>query len=56
VIDEVVYLGSTLKYFVRLDNGLTLLARRNFTGGAVPGRGDHVRAAWSADDVHLVRW
>jgi spermidine/putrescine ABC transporter ATP-binding subunit len=56
VIDEVVYLGSTLKYFVRLDNGLKLLARRNFTGGAVPGRGDRVRAAWSSDDVHLVRW
>jgi spermidine/putrescine ABC transporter ATP-binding subunit len=56
VIDEVVYLGSTLKYFVRLDNGLKLLARRNFTGGAVPGRGDRVRAAWSAADVHLVRW
>ena len=56
VIDEVVYLGSTLKYFVRLDNGLKLLVRRNFTGGALPGRGDRVRAGWSADDVHLVRW
>jgi spermidine/putrescine ABC transporter ATP-binding subunit len=56
IVDEVVYLGSTLKYFVRLDNGLKLLARRNFGGGALPGRGDRVHVAWSADDVHVVRW
>ena len=57
VVEEVVYLGSTLKYFVRLDNGLTLLVRGTFSStGAVPGRGDRVRAAWSSSDLQVVRW
>jgi len=56
VIEESVYLGSTLKYFVRLDNGLRLAVRRSYLGGAMPGPGDRVWAAWSAADVQFVQW
>jgi ABC-type Fe3+/spermidine/putrescine transport system ATPase subunit len=56
VVEDVVYLGSMLKYFVRLDNGLTLLVRRTFNGGAAPTRGDRIWAAWSSADVQLVQW
>jgi spermidine/putrescine ABC transporter ATP-binding subunit len=56
VVEETVYLGSTLKHFVRLDNGLRLAVRKSFTGGAVPERGERVRADWSPADVHVVRW
>jgi spermidine/putrescine ABC transporter ATP-binding subunit len=56
VVEDVVYLGSMLKYFVRLDNGLTLLVRRTFNGGVAPTRGDRIWAAWSSADVQLVQW
>jgi putative spermidine/putrescine transport system ATP-binding protein len=56
-VEDVVYLGSTLKYFLRLDNGLPLLVRGTYSNTvAVPGRGDRVRAAWSASDLQVVRW
>ncbi len=56
VIDEMVYLGSTLKYFVRLDNGLALIARRTFGTDTMPNRGDRIVASWSPADVQVVRW
>ena len=55
-IHEVVYLGSTLKYFVRLDNGSTVIARRSFGHTPVFAKGDPVVASWSPSDVHVVQW
>ncbi|MBI2205449.1 MAG: ABC transporter ATP-binding protein [Candidatus Rokubacteria bacterium] len=55
-VAEVVYLGNTLKYTVRLDLGSTLLVRRPFGQPPVFDVGQRVQARWSADDVHAVRW
>jgi len=55
-VEEAVYLGSTLKYFVQLDSGLRLAVRQSFAKAAMPTRGERVRATWSAADAHVVRW
>jgi spermidine/putrescine ABC transporter ATP-binding subunit len=55
-VDEVVYLGNTLKYFIRLDHGFTLLVRRPFGQPPVFAVGARVRASWTPADVHVVRW
>jgi ABC-type Fe3+/spermidine/putrescine transport system ATPase subunit len=55
-IEEVVYLGSTQKYFVRLDSGVKLLVRRSYAPQAVAARGDRVVVSWAAQDVHVVKW
>lgn len=55
-IQEVVYLGSTLKYFVRLDNGSAVIARRSFGQQPVFVKGDGIVASWSPSDVHVVQW
>jgi len=56
MVDEVVYLGSTLKYFVRLDSGSILIVRRSFGREPVFSKGDRLVASWSPADVHLVQW
>ena len=55
-VEEVVYLGSTLKYFVRLDSSTTVIARRSFGHPPVFTKGDRVAVAWSPSDVHVVQW
>lgn len=55
-VEEVVYLGSTLKYFVRLDNGATVIARRSFGQQPIFAKGDPVAASWSPSDIHVVQW
>jgi ABC-type Fe3+/spermidine/putrescine transport system ATPase subunit len=56
MVEEVVYLGSTLKYFVRLESGATVIARRSFGQQPVFAAGDRVVASWSPADVHVVQW
>jgi ABC-type Fe3+/spermidine/putrescine transport system ATPase subunit len=55
-VEEVVYLGSTLKYFVRLDSGAVIIARRSFGQQPVFAAGDRAVASWSPADVHVVQW
>ena len=56
VVDETAYLGSTLKYYVRLDNGLRLAVRQSSGKGIVPARGTRVGARWASADLHVVHW
>ena len=56
MVEEVVYLGSTLKYFVRLESGAAVIARRSFGQQPVFAAGDRVVATWSPADVHVVQW
>jgi putative spermidine/putrescine transport system ATP-binding protein len=55
-VEEVVYLGGTLKYFVRLDSGAVVIARRSFGQQPVFAAGERVIASWSPADVHVVQW
>ncbi len=55
-VEEVVYLGNTLKYFVRLDQGFAILVRRPFGQPPVFGVGERVLVGWAPADVHVVRW
>jgi hypothetical protein len=45
-----------LKYFVRLESGATVIARRSFGQQPVFAAGDRVVASWSPADVHVVQW
>jgi putative spermidine/putrescine transport system ATP-binding protein len=56
-IDELIYLGESVKYRIRLEAGLELVVRWPFKReGDALAVGDHVTVGWSADDVHLVVW
>jgi len=55
-ISEVVYLGSTLKYFVQLEAGFPIMARRTFGQPPDLVAGDRVVVSWAPSDVHIVRW
>jgi ABC-type Fe3+/spermidine/putrescine transport system ATPase subunit len=55
-VEEVVYLGSTLKYFVRLESGAAVIARGSFGQQPVFTAGDRVVVSWSPADVHVVQW
>ena len=56
-IDELIYLGESVKYRIQLESGLALVVRWPIKreGGAL-AVGDRVTVGWSADDVHLVTW
>jgi putative spermidine/putrescine transport system ATP-binding protein len=58
VIDEVVYLGETIKYRVRADDGrLSVLARwRLLDAGRILGHGQRVRVGWNSADLHTFAW
>ncbi|MBX6366747.1 MAG: ABC transporter ATP-binding protein [Rhodospirillales bacterium] len=57
VVSEIVYVGESLKYRLRDDDGLELLVRWPFreTGSRL-GVGDRVAIGWSAEDAHVVSW
>ena len=56
-IDELIYLGESVKYSIRLDGGVSLVVRWPFKReGDALAVGDRVTVGWSADDVHLVTW
>jgi spermidine/putrescine ABC transporter ATP-binding subunit len=56
-IDELIYLGESVKYRIQLEAGLTLVVRWPFKReGDALAVGDRVTVGWSAADVHLVAW
>jgi spermidine/putrescine ABC transporter ATP-binding subunit len=56
-IDELIYLGESVKYRIQLDAGIALVVRWPFKReGDALAVGDRVTVGWSADDVHLVAW
>jgi len=56
-VDELIYLGESVKYSIRLDAGVALVVRWPFKrAGDALAVGDRVTVGWSADDVHLVAW
>lgn len=56
IVEEVVYLGNTLKYFIRLDAGSSMLVRRPYGETPVFQKADRVSVRWSPADVHVVQW
>ena len=57
-IEEVVYLGETIKYRIRTaGGGPEVLARWHLPpAGDVPARGDAVRVGWQREDLHCFAW
>ena len=57
-IEEVVYLGETVKYRIRTaGDGPPVLARWQLpAAGDVPARGDAVRVGWERADLHCFPW
>jgi spermidine/putrescine ABC transporter ATP-binding subunit len=56
-IDELIYLGESVKYRIRLEQGIDLVVRWPFKReGDALNVGDRVTVGWSADDVHIVNW
>jgi putative spermidine/putrescine transport system ATP-binding protein len=56
-IDELIYLGESVKYRIQLEAGFELVVRWPFKReGDALAVGDRVTVGWSADDVHLVAW
>jgi putative spermidine/putrescine transport system ATP-binding protein len=56
-IDELIYLGESVKYRIRLEQGMDLVVRWPFKReGDALNVGDRVTVGWSADDVHIVSW
>ncbi|MBI3710469.1 MAG: ABC transporter ATP-binding protein [Proteobacteria bacterium] len=54
---DVVYLGETVKYRIRLDPGIEIVVRWPFHGSAGSLRkDDRVTLGWSGEDLHLVEW
>ncbi len=54
---EVVYLGETVKYRIRLDPGFEIIVRWPFqSSGGSPGKNERVTVGWNGDDLHLVQW
>ncbi|MFA5520653.1 MAG: ABC transporter ATP-binding protein [Castellaniella sp.] len=54
---EVVYLGSSIKYRLRLEHGSELIVRWPLAGaGTEYAVGDTVRVGWDQDDIHLIEW
>jgi putative spermidine/putrescine transport system ATP-binding protein len=58
VIEEVVYLGETIKYRIRSDDGrMAVLARwRLLDVGHILGHGQRVRVGWNSADLHTFAW
>ena len=56
-IDELIYLGESVKYRIRLEQGMDLVVRWPFKReGDALNVGDRVTVGWAADDVHIVSW
>jgi len=56
-ITEVVYLGETAKYRIRLEAGPDILVRWPFReNGPSYDIGDRLRVGWGRDDMHIVEW
>ena len=56
-IDELIYLGESVKYRIQLEQGMALVVRWPFKReGDALNVGDRVTVGWSADDVHIVSW
>jgi ABC-type Fe3+/spermidine/putrescine transport system ATPase subunit len=56
-VTEVVYLGETVKYRIRLDPGIDIIVRWPFREtGQTYAVGDRVSVGWARDDLHPVRW
>jgi spermidine/putrescine ABC transporter ATP-binding subunit len=54
---ETVYLGETVKYRVRLDEGFEVIVRWPFREAGESLRvGDRTSLGWNRDDLHLVAW
>jgi spermidine/putrescine ABC transporter ATP-binding subunit len=54
---EIVYLGETVKYRIRLDPGFEIIVRWPFReAGDALQVGDRVTVGWNRDDIHLVEW
>jgi len=56
-VTEVVYVGESVKYRLRIGEQMELLVRWPFRElGATPAVGDSVTVGWSVTDMHLVAW
>ena len=56
-IVEVIYLGETIKYRVRLDPGIEIVVRWPFReAGQALRIGDRITVGWDRDDINLVDW
>jgi putative spermidine/putrescine transport system ATP-binding protein len=57
-IEEVIYLGETIKYRIRPDGGgPRVLARWPLpAAGPAPAAGDRVRVGWRSTDMHCFAW
>ena len=56
-VDELIYLGESVKYRIRLEQGMELVVRWPFKReGDALNVGDRVTVGWAADDAHIVSW
>lgn len=59
VVEQVVYRGFMLHYYLRLDSGEEMIAYRQTQtegfGSAVSAAGDRVRLSWHGDSNHVIR-
>jgi ABC-type Fe3+/spermidine/putrescine transport system ATPase subunit len=56
-ISELIYLGESVKYRIRHEQGMELVVRWPFKReGDALDVGDRVTVGWSADDAHIVNW
>ncbi len=56
-IAEIVYLGSSIKYRVRLDEGEEVIVRWPLgSPGTDLGIGDPIRIGWDHADMHVIEW
>ncbi|MFB9949038.1 ABC transporter ATP-binding protein [Rhizobium puerariae] len=59
LVEQVVYRGFMLHYYLRLDNGDRMIAYRQTQtegfGNAVSSAGDRVRLSWHGDSNHLIQ-